>query len=218
MKLVLFFFLSMLWSFTSVAQVVAWYNPDQNSRHIMALHIGVDFGTVYGISYGYKFSGKIPAVVGTELSTPFGKTFMDDFKAKLNVQTIFYPVNHLGISIKPGMIFRRYASEAAVLLNIGSELGTTIGYYRDKWSIAFEANYDHTHATLIEHRLLKEYYSEIQDGWYGSTGGSFKFGLQGSYWLKSTGIALKAGKIFGQNFSEDPTLPFYADISVMKKW
>jgi len=64
----------------------------------------------------------------------------------------------------------------------------------------------------------QEYYHEIQDGWYGSTGGNFKFGLQGSFWMKSTGIGSKGGKVFGQNFSDNPTLPYYADFSVMKKW
>jgi hypothetical protein len=53
---------------------------------------------------------------------------------------------------------------------------------------AMEAGYDWSRATYIEHNTLKDYYPDIQDGWYGSTG-NFKFGIKGNYWMKSVGIA-----------------------------
>jgi hypothetical protein len=215
-------FITLLFAITLVidlrSQEIAWFNNDQTSGHLISIHAGADIVSSFGISYGYKFKGKIPFVIGTELTTPFGGQIMDDFQASLTAQTMFRPLNHMGISIKPSMTCRRYGSEAAVLVNISAGLGTTVGYYRDTWSIAAEAGYDHSAATLIKPRLLKEYYPESQEEWYGSTGGNFNFGLVASYWMRSTGLALKAGKTFGQNFSDNPTIPYYADFSVIQKW
>lgn len=218
MKPILFFFLLIIFSSPLRSQEIAWFNMDQASGHMVTFHVGADFVSNFGLSYGYKFKGKIPLVIGTELTTPFGGQIMDDFAASLTAQTIFRPVKNMGITVKPSMTCRRYGSKAAVLVNISAGLGTTIGYYRDKWSIAAEAGYDHSNATLIKPRLLKEYYPESQEEWYGSTGGNFNFGMVLSYWLKSTGLSLKAGKTYGQNFSDNPTIPYYADFSVIQKW
>ena len=200
------------------SQDISWFPNDPGSGHILSLKVGADFGTIYGLSYGYKFGGKIPFVLGADVTTPFGKTFMDDFTGTLTAQTMLWPVDHLGITVKPGLSCRRYASDAAVIVNIGAELGTSIGYYRDTWGFAAEATYDHARATLIKHRTLRDYYPDIKDEWYGSTGGTFKFGVAGHYWMKSTGIGVKAGRVYGQNFENNPTIPFYADVSVMRKW
>lgn len=217
MKNLLISFALLMCTFSLRSQEIAWLNQDQRSGHFIALHIGADFGTVYGISYGYKFAGKIPLVVGTELSTPFGGKIMDDFKAKLTAQTIFNPVDHFGIIFKPSMGVKRNGSAAAMILNISSELNITAGYFRQGWSIAGEAIYEHTHATLIKHRYLRDYYPDIKDDWYRTTGGSFKFGVQGTAWIKNTGVALKAGKVYGRDFAHNPTIPFYADFSLMRR-
>lgn len=218
MKPVILFSILFIFSNTLRSQEIAWYNMDQQSGHMVTLHVGADFVSSFGLSYGYKFKGKIPFVIGTELTTPFGGQIMDDFKASLTAQTIFRPVKNMGITVKPSMSCRRYGSDAAVLVNISTGLSTTVGYYRDTWSVAAEAGYDHSNATLIKPRLLKEYYPGSQEEWYGSTGGNFNFGLVTSYWMGSTGVSLKGGKTFGQNFEDNPTLPFYADFSLLRKF
>ncbi|MBP6186079.1 MAG: hypothetical protein KA479_14145, partial [Saprospiraceae bacterium] len=214
----LFFFVALLFISGSLrSQEIGWYNMDQQSGHMVTLHVGADFVTGFGLSYGYKFKGKFPFVIGTELTTPFGGQIMDDFKASLTAQTIFRPANYMGITVKPSMTCRRYGSDAAVLVNISAGLSATVGYYRDNWSVAAEAGYDHSSATLIKPRLLKEYYPGSQEDWFGSTGGNFNFGLVTSYWIGQTGVSLKGGKTFGQNFDDNPTLPYYADFSLMRK-
>ena len=218
MKPILFLFALITFSLELKSQEIGWYTMDVQSGHMVTLHVGADFVSGFGLSYGYKFKGKIPFVIGTELTTPFGGQIMDDFKASLTAQTIFRPVKYMGITVKPSMTCRRYGSAAAVLVNISTGLSTTVGYYRDKWSVAAEAGYDHSNATLIKPRLLKEYYPGSQEDWYGSTGGNFNFGLVTSYWMGATGLSLKAGKTYGQNFENNPTLPFYADFSLMRKF
>jgi hypothetical protein len=218
MKPLLYICFIMLFSVSAKAQEIAFFPEGPQASHLASVHTGINFTTGYGLSYGYKIPVKFPVVIGTELTTPFGGKIMDDFKAGLSVQTIFRPVNHLGISLKPSMSCSKYGSEAAMLLSINAGLSTTVGYYRNTWSIAGEAGYENVRATLVKNRLLHEYYPEIKDEWYASTGGYFNFGLLASYWIKSTGIMVKAGKTFGQNFSDHPTVPYYADFSVMQKF
>ncbi len=200
------------------AQEINWRNLEATSRHIVSLHIGTDYGTVYGISYGYQLPISHPVVIGAQMSVPFGKKFMDDYKIEVTGQTEIWHTHSFSFGIQPGLIMRRYHSDAASLYNVGAEITTTLGYYKNNWGVAVEANYDRSCATYIEHKLLKEYYPDIQDGWYGSTGGNFKFGVKGNYWMKSTGVSLQAGKIFGQNFEDNPTLPYYTRLSLLKRF
>ena len=218
MKPLIYISLLMFLAVSASSQEIAFFRQDTLSGHLASIHTGIHFNTGYGFSYGYKFAGKFPVVIGTELTTPFGGKIMDDFKASLTAQTIFRPLNHLGISLKPSMSCIKYGSEAAMLLSISAGLSTTVGYYRQSWSIAAEASYEHIRATLVKNRLLEEYYHEIRNEWYGNTGGYFSFGLVAGYWFNATGVSLKAGKIFGQQFSDLPTIPYYADLSVMQKF
>lgn len=218
MKTTLILFALILFSLSLRSQEIGWYNRDSLSAHLVAVHAGADIVTAFGVSYGYKFTGKKPMVLGLELTTPFGGQIMDDFEARLTGQSIFWPARKWGVSIKPSIACRRYGSETAVLVSIGAGLSTSIGFYKEKWSIAAEAGYDHIGATHINHRLLKEYYPEIRDGWYSSTGGNFNFGVLATYWMGATGVSIKLGKTFGQNFSDGPTIPYYADLSVIRKW
>jgi|SRR6187399_1456315 len=217
-KSILFLFMLLNIPFLAKAQEINWRNLDSASRHVVAVHIGADFGTVYGISYGYQLPFKHPVLLGAAISVPFGKKFMDDYKVTASVQTEILHSNSFSFAIKPGMSMRRYHSDVASLYNVGAEITTTLGYYKNNWGVAVEANYDRSCATYVEHKTLKEYYPGILDGWYGSTGGNFKFGIKGNYWMKTTGIAFKAGKIYGQDFMDNPTLPFYSELSLVKRF
>lgn len=218
MKPLIYISLLMLFAVSASSQEIAFFRQGTPSAHLASIHTGVNFNTGYGFSYGYKFAGKFPVVIGTELTTPFGGKIMDDFKASLTAQTIFRPLNHLGISLKPSMSCIKYGSEAAMLLSISAGLSTTIGYYRNTWSIAAEGGYENVQATLVKNRLLQDYYPEIKDDWYKSTGGYFNFGVIASYWIKDIGLAAKVGKTFGQPSDDSPTVPYYMNLSVMQRF
>lgn len=204
-------------SFLAKAQEINWQNINTTSRHQVSVHIGADFGTVYGIGYGYRIGSNHPVVVGAKISAPFGKSLMDDFKLEVTGQTEVWHSDGLSFAVQPALIMRRYQSSAALIYNIGAGLTTTFGYFKNKWGVGVEANYDRNFATYLEHFKLKEYYPDIQDGWYRSTGGTFKFGVKGNYWIKSVGLSAKIGKVYGQNFSNNPTIPFYAEFSVLNR-
>lgn len=198
------------------AQEINWRSPRTMSRHTIGLHLGLDYGTSYGLSYGYHVPVNFPLVVGMEVTLPFGETVFDDWKAKLTAQTEVWHTDRFSWTVKPALNIKSYGSDVAQFYSIGAELGTSLGYYRPHWGMAAVANYDKAGGSYIRHRRLKEYYPEIQDGWFRATGGSFKFGLAGTYVFRTVDVHLGAGKVYGQNFSDNPTLPFYVNLSLQK--
>ena len=215
-RYIIFLTIALCAAFTAKAQEVNWRSFSAPYKHIVSVNFGADYGTHYGLAYGYKLSGRLPVVLGTEISIPFGHDVLDDWKVRISGQSELWHNEQFSLSVQPGIIARRYQSEVARLYNISADLTTTFGYYRPAWGVAAEVNFDKTLATHIRHDGLKDYYPEIRDGWYGSTGGNFKLGLKGNYAWDDWSIFLKAGKIFAQDFKDNPTLPFFFEISLLK--
>ena len=215
-KYIVVFTIALSTSFASKAQEVNWRSFNEHYQHLISINLGADYGTVYGLAYGHRFSGRIPMVLGTEISIPFGNHLFDDWKVKVNAQSELWHNDRLSLGIKPGIIVRRYQSDAARLYNIGAEITATFGYYRPRWGLAGEVNYDKALFTHTKHKILKDYYPEIRDGWYGATGGNIKLGMKANYSFKTWSIFLKTGKVYAQDFKDNPTLPFYFDISLLK--
>ena len=202
------------------AQELNWRALEENqSRHLLSLHLGLDYGSVYGIAYGYKLPGKLSLVLGSELLLPFGGDVTDDWKAKINIQSELWHRNHWSFAFKYGFIIRRYKSEVSRLYNFASEFTATFGYLKSSWGLTAEASYDKTLITHIRHDLLKDLYPDIQDGWFNATGGNLKFGLKANYVFNDSWSSfLRVGTVFGQDFENNPTLPFYLDISLLKSF
>ena len=61
------------------------------------------------------------------------------------------------------------------LANFGSDLSSTIGYYKPKWFVATEVGFDKAIVTHFKHSdLFKEHFPDVKDGWYEpATGGNF---------------------------------------------
>jgi hypothetical protein len=89
-------------------------------------------------------------------------------------------------------------------------MSATIGYYKSKWFVAGEAEFDKAIITHFKHsKSYKEIYPLVKDGWYEpATGGNFYYGLQTGYSFKKNDIYLKAGKILNQDFQTRPLIPF----------
>jgi hypothetical protein len=137
-------------------------------------------------------------------------------KLKLTAQGELWHNDQFSIALKPGIVVRRLDPDPARLYNVSVETALSAGYQRPKWGIGAEAVYDRSLASNIRHKLLKEYYPEIKDGWYGGTGGTFRAGITANHTLRNTAIFLKAGQLFGQDLKNNPTIPFYFDLSVAR--
>ena len=199
------------------AQDVNWHIVRQGGKHLATVTAGADYSSYYGISYGYVIQNKIrPIVVGTELLLPFGKDFADDWKSRTSIQAELLKSDHFSLAVKPAFVVRRYESPLARMFNTAADITFTFGYLRPKFGINAIGSYDRSLATHIKHGMLKDDYPDILDGWYGSSGGNFKFGARMNFSRRSWNTFLTLGKHYGQDFRDNPTYPFFAELSIQK--
>lgn len=198
---------------------VNWRALDKDTRHLGGIHFGADYGSYYNFSYGHKLGGgKSPVIAGYDLLLPFGDTIADDYKMKASLQREFWSSGNLSFSLQGGLIFRRYESVMARFYNVGADVVSTFGYLKPNWGAELLVGYDYSAATHIKNKLLKEYYPEIKDGWYDSSGGNIKFGARFNRVFGSTTTFFNIGRAFGQDFEDNPTLPFYFELSLQRQF
>ena len=200
------------------AQDLNWERVRDGSQHFVGVKFGADYATVMGVAYGQRLPGKGQSFLAAEFSSAFGQDLLDDWKLRLSYQRELWHQGHFSLGLRPGLILRTYDSNIAKVLNVGIDLSAAVGYYRPKWMLAAEVNLDHTLASKLNHRFLKEIYPEIFNGWIGSTGGNLKVGAQFARTIGGQQVALRVGKVYAQNFKDNPTLPFYFELSLLKVW
>ena len=203
----------------ATAQDINWSDVAEGKKHFVTLNLGADYSTYYGLSYGYKIGNMaLPLILDAAFDVPFGEDMFDDWNARVGLQSKLWSHNNVWWSARASVTTKKFESEVAGLVNFGSSVSSLFGYQKSKWGIAAEFSYERSEVTKIENYLPKEYYPEITDGWYNSAGGNFKFGVQANANIKSTNLFLHLGKGFGQNFEDNPTLPFYAKIGIGKSF
>jgi hypothetical protein len=206
-------------SFASYSQELNWRTINDNTKHLVSVNFGADYSSYYGVSYGYHIKNSFtPLIIGTEFNLSFGNNVFDDWKSRTSIHTELWHSRNLSWGLKGGFIMRHFVSDIARLFNLGADLTTTFGYASSTWGIVGTINYDRAIATQIKNDLLKEFYPAIQDGWYNSSGGNFKFGIRASRAFNTWNTYLHIGKTFGQDFQDNPTLPFYAELSLQKQF
>lgn len=201
-----------------LAQDLNWAQLQKGQQHFVSAKFAADYATVMGLAYGYRLPGKNLSLLSAELSSPFGGDWLDDWKFRLAYQRRLWQEGNLAFSLKPSLLARGYKSNIAQVLNVGLDLNVALGYYRPKWFLAAEAGADQTLATQLKQGSLKENYPGIYEGWIGSTGGNFKFGGHLGYSFGTQLASLRLGKVYAQNFRNNPTLPFYFELTLLKTW
>jgi len=198
----------------TISQEINWYNLQNDQRHLINVNAGLDYGISFGARYGYHLQSAIPAMLILDFSIPSGEKLVDDFKTRVGGYIRLYEADHFQFSAKILGVFRRYQNSYARLLNFGSDMGVTAGYYKRKWFVAGEAGFDKAIVTHFKHSALyKQNFPSVQDGWYEpATGGNFYYGVQAGLSLKRNDLYLKAGKILTQDFSTTPMVPFHLQI------
>lgn len=201
------------------AQTLNWASIEAEDKHFLSLVIQGDYSMNYGVAYGYKLpTPKTPMVLGIELNSPFGNDFLDDWRSNVNLHMRLWERNGFAWSLNPGFVTKNYTSEVANLNNVGFVLKTQLGYYKARGSFAADVSYERTLFSKIAHTGLKAYYPAIRDGWYSSTGANIKVGATLNYSFRAYDLFLSLGKPFGQDFKNNPTLPFYADLRIQKRF
>ena len=196
------------------------WSTSKEQKHIINLNLSSEYAVNYGVSYHFKLRSKLPIILNAEYSFPSGENITDDFKTKMGGQIDWVQLGNFHFISKIHGVFRRYQNDNARLLNFGSDLSGTIGYYRSKWFIAGEIGFDKAIVTHFKHSdFFKSNYPGVKDGWYEpATGGNFYFGIQAGISRKKFDVYLKAGKLVEQDFKTLPMLPIYGQLGVNFKF
>lgn len=201
-----------------LAQDINW-RAEEKHKNVLQAYFGADYSSYYALSYGRLVQIKRrPLAIGGELTVPFGSDIIDDWRLRTSVQTELFRHNLFVMTLKPALIVRRYASPMARIYNLGADITVLYGFQGTRWGLVALVNYDRSISAHLAHRMLKEDYPAIQDGWYNMRSGNFKVGLRAGYTGKSWSGFLVLGKHFGQNFRDNPTLPFFAELSLQKRF
>lgn len=213
-KIVILIALTFFIQIIGYSQTINWNNLKKEQTHIINTNIGWDYSINYGVGYGYQIKSELPIVLNIEFSVPSGNNLLDDVKTKIGGQIRVFQLNNFTFITKIQGIFRRYENPSVRLVNFGSDMSGTIGYYKPKWYIATEIGFDKAIITHFKHsQLVKDNFPTIQDGWYEpSTGGNFYYGLQTGFSFKKHDIYLKIGKVLTQDFKTTPLIPYYAQL------
>ena len=202
------------------SQNINWASLDKEQRHVLNLNAGLDFGLTYGVAYGFQLKTSLPIVLNIEQAHPSGNRFLEDFKTKIGGQIRWFQAGDFQFSTKLQGIFRRFNNPVARLINFGSDLSSTFGYYKPKWYVAADVGFDKAIVTHFKHsNSYKEDFPTVQDGWYEpATGGDFYYGLQTGFSFKSNDLTLKFGNVLFQDFKTKPTIPFYAQLGFNRRF
>jgi hypothetical protein len=192
------------------AQELNWRNL-QEERHVLNINAGLMHGVVFGTGYGYRLNTTMPVILHAEYSFPSGKNLTDDLKSKIGGQARLFQIGNFHLSTKITGIFRKHENTLVRMLNFGSDLSVTAGYYRPRWFVAGDFGFDKAIVTHFRHtEAYRDIFPGVKDGWYEpATGGNFNYGLQAGFSFKSSDIYLKMGKVLVQDLKTKPFVPVY---------
>jgi len=206
-------------SINSYGQTINWARLQKTDKHILNINAGIDYSLTAGLGYGYQLKTKIPIILNAEYSMPFGENLIDDHKTKIGATVRLIKAGKFAFTAKVQGVFRRYESDYVRLVNFGTDMSVTGGYYKKKWFIAGEIGFDKAIVTHFKHKkFYKEVFPNVKDGWYEpSTGGNFYYGIQSGLSIMQSDITLKVGRVITQDFKTTPGLPFYAQFGYAVK-
>jgi len=197
------------------AQTINWAGLREENRHIINVNMGLEYGAIYGLGYGYHFPARLfPFITTIEYSFPSGHTIFDDFKSKVGVQISLIEFHNFRFNARLQGVFRRYENALVRFTNFGSDISGVIGYYRSRWFVAAEVGFDKAIVTQFKHsELYADRFPGVVNGWYEpATGGNLYYGLQTGFSLKKHDIYLKADYVITQDFKNRPMIPYYAQL------
>ena len=179
----------------------------------------MDYGLTFSLGFSKKINFRKTTLLGIEYSFPSGENWIDDFKVRIGGQMEVIKVGHFSSTLKINGILRRFENSQARLVNWGGEIVGTFGYYKTKWFVAGEFGFDKAVITHVNHsKLANEQNFGLRSGWYIPAGGNFSYGFQMGFGLGKADLTLRLGKVIGQDFVTNPSLPFYTQIGLNNRF
>ncbi|MBK9981106.1 MAG: hypothetical protein IPP15_01545 [Saprospiraceae bacterium] len=214
-KISMFILALMLMMNAIKAQTINWGCLNRNDNHILNVNAGLEYGTVFGVGYGYQIKNKLfPLFANVEYSFASGENIFDDMKTKVGLQVRWVDFHNFQFSTRLHGVIRRYENDNIRLVDFGSDLTGVLGYYRKTWFLAAEVGFDKAIITHFKHSdAYHEQYPGALNGWFGpTTGGNFYYGVQAGFSFGKNDVYIKAGKTLTQDFKTTPTVPIYGQL------
>jgi len=199
------------------------FNPstmNKGAKNLIHFGLGLEYGGILQGGYEKQISKKDhPKFLYLNQTLPMGDKVFDDFKTEIGYSS-WYKYENFGANIRLGGIFRRHETERVRLVNFGSQVTMSLGYYKTKFFISAEGGFDKAIVTHFRHsESYRSSFPKVQDGWYNpSTGGNLHAGINVGFITKRIDYTLAIGRIVAQDWRTNPLIPYYAKFSISKRW
>jgi hypothetical protein len=185
------------------------------------VHATFAFDPGFGIGAGYARELQIRAIdrvvlLSVDLSAPMFLLDLQNYKLGIGTQISLFESDWNVIN--EFRVLNKGISNAVYHGNLTSiEEGLLAGYFSDKWFVAIEAHFEKFLFAYMSHtEYYKGIYSDVKDGWYGSTGGKWRFALQGGYTISDrVEPILRVGTYLHERFSLPVfSMPVFGEVIV----
>lgn len=196
-------------------QAYNWGSITDSTKHIVVGNIGWEYAVIAGVNYNHKLPFKMPVFVQTGFSIPFGKNVIDDFKSNIGLSGRLYHKKSLHSILALNVLYKRYSSELVKLNQIGMDIKTLNGFYKQKWFVAFEIGVELALSTHYKHSetFKQNIYAEVKDGWYKPlSAGIINFGAQSGYSFKQSDVIFRIGYFKSITSNVNALIPYYVTL------
>lgn len=208
--------LSILMTFPQYGQVLNPQAVNEQTPDYLQFSTGYDFGVITHLSYYRLLGAGMPVILGADISIPMGSTIADDFKVLLGGQMELFESENFAVTLSLRAVVRRHQTDLVRIVNIGSDIGASAGYFTSAWHAAGEIGFDKSINSHLRHsETMKRHFPAIRDGWYFATGGHWYFGVQGGIRLAETvDLSLRIGGTNAEGNDENAMLPVYLQFGI----
>ncbi|MBD3344937.1 MAG: hypothetical protein GF401_07735 [Chitinivibrionales bacterium] len=188
---------------------------------------GFNFDPSFTLNVGYArvlFLGenKWPLTLSADFTTPVMLMTGQNYIMEAGAMVPVYQYNNLKFVNSFTTRLMRQENWVAADHTITLEEGLLPGFYHEDFYIALEASFAWfmlTHSAHSE-KYKKNVYEDVVDGWYGSAGGKFDFGIRGGIvFLQKWGVNLRTGMRVDERFQITYSgAPVYVNLAMNYAW
>lgn len=191
-----------------------------SDTNIVTVTTGEEHGLVVGVGFDRVSAvADHPVIVGGDVALSAAGFDLADFRVRAGALTPIVDGAHWKILGGATAVVRGTHDDIARMLDLGVDVTAAAGYYARHWFAAGELGFD---AALVTHIAPTDayrmvVYPDARDGWYRTTGGLLRIGVQGGVSLGHDDVALRAG-ILRDVEGDPPLFPMYATITYARHW
>ena len=196
------------------------YGAIDDGANVVTVTTGAEHGFVVGAGYGRVLTvADRLVVVGGDVALDWAEIDVDDFRVRGGAAAPIVTHGRLQLVGSLNATLRGTNNDLGRMINLGADAALLAGYYAPHWFAAAEAGFDWAAATHITHsdgyRMLV--YADARDGWYGNSGGLFRYGVQAGASFASNDLVLRAGQL--RDVAGNPALfPVYVTLAYNRRW